>query len=96
METLISTREIGPLSGFRSKMGRAFNAIVRLTDDYEMKFDFGNEADQAQEKVDFQRSNHLENVLSAVTLFMSTNCFMFVKSRLERALPAVSEPGKLS
>lgn len=53
MEILISTREIGPLSGFRSKMGRVFNAIVRLTDDYEMKFDFGNEADQVWEKVDF-------------------------------------------
>ena len=53
METLISTREVGPLSGFRSKMGRAFNAIIRLTDDYEMKFDFGNEADQEQEEVDF-------------------------------------------
>lgn len=59
METLISTREIGPLSGFRSKMGRAFNAIVRLTDDYEMKFDFGNEADQAQEKVDFSAQQPL-------------------------------------
>ncbi|MDL1867137.1 DNA topoisomerase III, partial [Betaproteobacteria bacterium PRO4] len=53
METLISTREVGPLSGFRSKMGRAFNAIIRLTDDYEMKFDFGNEADQEQEEIDF-------------------------------------------
>jgi len=53
METLISTREVGPLSGFRSKMGRAFNAIIRLTGDYEMKFDFGNEADQEQEEVDF-------------------------------------------
>lgn len=59
METLISTREIGPLSGFRSKMGRAFNAIVRLMDDYEMKFDFGNEADQAQEKVDFSAQQPL-------------------------------------
>lgn len=59
METLISTREVGPLSGFRSKMGRAFNAIVRLTDDYEMKFDFGNEADQAQEEVDFSAQQSL-------------------------------------
>lgn len=59
MEALISTREIGPLSGFRSKMGRAFNAIVRLTDEYEMKFDFGNEADQAQEKVDFSAQQPL-------------------------------------
>lgn len=59
METLISTHEVGPLSGFRSKMGRAFNALVRLTDDYEMKFDFGNEASQAEEAVDFSAQQAL-------------------------------------
>ena len=59
MEALISSREIGPLSGFRSKMGRAFNAIVKLTDDYEMKFDFGNEDIQAQEEVDFSAQQPL-------------------------------------
>lgn len=53
METLISTREIGPLSGFRSRMGRPFNALIRLTDDYEMKFDFGNDLSEAEEAVDF-------------------------------------------
>ncbi len=53
METLIATRAVGPLSGFRSKMGRLFNAMIRLNDDDEMKFDFGNEADQAQEDIDF-------------------------------------------
>src|SRR5690606_26480119 len=53
METLISTREIGPLSGVRSKMGRAFNAIIKLTDDLEMKLDFVNEDDKTQEEVDF-------------------------------------------
>ncbi|WP_292977217.1 DNA topoisomerase III [Nitrosomonas sp.] len=59
METLISTHEVGPLSGFRSKMGRAFNALVRLTDDYEMRFDFGNEASQAEEAVDFSAQQAL-------------------------------------
>jgi DNA topoisomerase III len=59
MEALISSREIGPLSGFRSKMGRAFNAIVKLTDDYEMKFDFGNEDIQAQEEIDFSAQHPL-------------------------------------
>jgi len=59
MEMLISTREVGPLSGFRSKMGRAFNALVRLTEDYEMKFDFGTEAIQAEEAVDFSAQQAL-------------------------------------
>ncbi|WP_295625794.1 DNA topoisomerase III [uncultured Nitrosomonas sp.] len=52
METLITQREVGPLQGFRSKMGQSFNAIIRLTDTLEMKFDFGNN-DENQEEVDF-------------------------------------------
>jgi len=59
METLIATKAIGPLSGFRSKMGRLFNAMIRLNDDDEMKFDFGNEADQAQEDIDFSGQSSL-------------------------------------
>ncbi len=52
METLITQREVGPLQGFRSKMGRSFNAIIKLTDTFEMKFDFGN-SDEDHEEVDF-------------------------------------------
>lgn len=52
METLITQREVGPLQGFRSKMGQSFNAIIRLTDTLEMKFDFGNN-DENQEEIDF-------------------------------------------
>jgi DNA topoisomerase-3 len=52
METLITQREVGPLQGFRSKMGHLFNAIIRLIDTFEMKFDFGNN-DEQQEEVDF-------------------------------------------
>jgi len=59
METLIATKAVGPLSGFRSKMGRLFNAMIRLNDDDEMKFDFGNEADQAQEDIDFSGQSSL-------------------------------------
>lgn len=52
METLITQHAVGPLQGFRSKMGQPFNAIIRLTDNFEMKFDFGNE-DENQEEIDF-------------------------------------------
>lgn len=52
METLITQREVGPLQGFRSKMGQSFNAIIKLTDTFEMKFDFGN-SDEDHEEVDF-------------------------------------------
>ncbi|MDR4521508.1 MAG: DNA topoisomerase III [Nitrosomonas sp.] len=52
METLIKQREVGPLQGFRSKMGRLFNANIKLTDDFETKFDFGNDEEE-QSSVDF-------------------------------------------
>jgi len=44
-EILLKEREIGPLEGFRSKMGRPFSAKLKLTDTNEVTFDFGNPAD---------------------------------------------------
>src|SRR5664279_3816888 len=41
-DTLIHDREIGPLEGFRSKMGRPFSAKLKLNDANEVIFDFGN------------------------------------------------------
>ncbi|MGN6652510.1 DNA topoisomerase III [Trinickia sp.] len=48
VETLLAQKEIGPLSGFRSKMGRPFSAILKLTFDeetknYKLEFDFGQD-----------------------------------------------------
>jgi DNA topoisomerase-3 len=48
---LISKRVIGPLTGFRSRMGKPFAAVVRLTDDFRAEFDFGQDKDEAP--VDF-------------------------------------------
>ncbi len=59
VETLLRERTIGPLQGFRSKMGRPFAAILRIVPDKEknnlkLEFDFGqNNADDAGEDVDF-------------------------------------------
>jgi DNA topoisomerase-3 len=49
VETLLAQKEIGPLSGFRSKMGRPFSAILKLsfddeTKNYKLEFDFGQDA----------------------------------------------------
>jgi len=38
---LITKRVVGPLTGFRSRMGRPFAAVVRLTDELRPEFDFG-------------------------------------------------------
>ena len=41
-DVLLKEREIGPLEGFRSKMGRPFSAKLKLNDANEVVFDFGN------------------------------------------------------
>src|SRR6202171_1357985 len=38
---LVTKRVVGPLTGFRSKQGRPFAAVVRLTADLRTEFDFG-------------------------------------------------------
>src|SRR5688572_10700973 len=38
---LIRNRTIGPLTGFRSRMGRPFAAVLKLTDEQRIEFDFG-------------------------------------------------------
>jgi DNA topoisomerase-3 len=44
-ETLLSERAVGPLDGFRSKLGRPFSAKLRLNDANEVEFDFGPRLD---------------------------------------------------
>ncbi|MCD6679490.1 MAG: DNA topoisomerase III [Burkholderiaceae bacterium] len=40
-EQLLRERTIGPLQGFRSRLGRPFAAIVKLNDEHKLEFDFG-------------------------------------------------------
>ena len=56
IEELITKRTIGPLQGFRSKLGRPFAAIIRLTAELKPEFDFGQQNDENQaaaEALDF-------------------------------------------
>ncbi len=54
IEQLLRQRVIGPLQGFRSKMGRAFAAIIKLNGEHMPEFDFGNaDGDGDAEEVDF-------------------------------------------
>ena len=43
IDTLINEKQIGPLTGFRSKMGRTFSAAIKLNDNFEPEFDFGQD-----------------------------------------------------
>ena len=65
VELFLRDRTIGPLQGFRSKMGRPFAAILKIVVDNETKmekleFDFGQSAEDTQgEEVDFSQQTAL-------------------------------------
>jgi len=42
VEQLLRDRQIGPLTGFRSKMGRPFGAVLKISPEFKLEFDFGN------------------------------------------------------
>ncbi len=58
-ETLLKARELGPLTGFISKQGRPFAAVLRITDEYKLEFDFGQKDDDSTEAVDFSGQESL-------------------------------------
>src|SRR6185503_6937853 len=43
IEALIQNRQIGPLQGFRSRLGKPFAAIIKLTPELKVEFDFGQQ-----------------------------------------------------
>lgn len=62
IETLLTEKVIGPLTGFRNKMGRPFNAIIKLNSDGQAEFDFGqgtSSEDGQAEAVDFSNQTSL-------------------------------------
>ena len=66
VEELLAKREIGPLQGFRSKMGRPFAAILKIVRDedinnFKLEFDFGQNQDDEEngEGVDFTNQTPL-------------------------------------
>ena len=62
IDELLTERKIGPLTGFRNKMGRPFNAIIKLNADNLPEFDFGQGSggdDANAEPVDFSGQESL-------------------------------------
>ena len=56
VEELVDKRVVGPLQGFRSRLGRPFVAALKLNADHKIEFDFGQgatDADGNAEEVDF-------------------------------------------
>jgi DNA topoisomerase III len=50
---LLETGTVGPLEGFRSKLGRPFSAIVKLDGEFKQAFDFGDNANGNGQAIDF-------------------------------------------
>ena len=53
VDELLAKGVVGPLQGFRSKMGRPFAAMIRLNADRQPEFDFGQGSEGEAETVDF-------------------------------------------
>jgi DNA topoisomerase III len=56
---LITQRRIGPLTGFRSRQGKPFSAVLRLTDELKVEFDFGQGTGEGEEAPDFSTQEPL-------------------------------------
>lgn len=53
VEKIITDRVIGPLQGFRSKQGFPFAAVLRMTSEHKVEFDFGNTPKEGEAPMDF-------------------------------------------
>jgi DNA topoisomerase III len=57
IERLITERQVGPLQGFRSRLGRPFAAVLKLNGEFKVEFNFGqeqqNENGEAAAPMDF-------------------------------------------
>ena len=103
VEQLLTRGRVGPLEGFRSKMGRRFNATVRLGEGFKQEFDFGEGGNGAPEKIDASRHQsigicpvcnegqvfEIENayICERATMVPKKCSFRLSKTILQRAIP---------
>ena len=53
IETLLTEKAVGPLQGFRSRLGRPFAAAMKLSAEFKAEFDFGSDGADGGAEVDF-------------------------------------------
>ena len=51
IRTLFKDRVLGPLDDFKSKAGKPFSAMLKMDDEYKVKFDFGSSGDDSSSGV---------------------------------------------
>src|SRR5947209_7101775 len=59
LKKLLTEKRVGPLEGFRSKIGRKFNAIVKLSDEFKPEFDFGENGHDQPVQIDTDKHESL-------------------------------------
>jgi DNA topoisomerase-3 len=97
---LLTQKRIGPIEGFRSKMGRAFSAVVILDEntEWKQKFDFEKDGDANGGAVDLSTATSLGETPTGV-VYELENAFLCVpaaggkqirmgKNICQRAIPA--------
>lgn len=53
IKELLEKKTIGPLDDFKSKAGKPFSAILKLDEDFKVKFDFGTTPGEEGEPIDY-------------------------------------------
>ena len=56
---MLAKGRVGPLQGFRSKLGRPFEALVKLSAEKKPEFDFGQNGLDAEQKIDTEKHEAL-------------------------------------
>jgi DNA topoisomerase-3 len=99
VKSLLEKGQVGPLEGFRSKMGRPFSAVVKLDADFKQTFDFGD-ADKDRTPPDFSnapvigacpvcKKGQVHDVGAAYVCDQTPECkFRTGKVILQREIPA--------
>jgi DNA topoisomerase III len=81
---LLTEKQIGPLTGFRNKMGRGFTAAIKLNEKMEPEFDFGQDKageENEPETVDFSGQQALGNCPKCATsVFEHGNAYVCAKA----------------
>ena len=99
VKTLLESGNVGPLEGFRSKLGRPFSAAVKLNGEFKQVFDFGDSAPENGQIPDFStlpaiapcpvcKSGTVHDTGSAYQCSNTANCkFRMGKTICQREVP---------
>ena len=76
---LLTEKRVGPLEGFRSKLGRAFNAVVMLdTEEWKQKFDFPEKDGADGKPLDLTQAKELGETTNG-KVYETDSAFLCVK-----------------